>query len=38
MELAEIMATVSFVEVMASVWFLLVLGGLLALYLWAVRP
>jgi len=22
----------------ASVWFLLVLGGLLALYLWAVRP
>jgi hypothetical protein len=37
MDLAEIMA-MSFVEVMASVWFLLVLGGLLALWLWAVRP
>jgi hypothetical protein len=26
------------VEIMAAAWFLLVLGGLLALYLWAVRP
>jgi hypothetical protein len=37
MDLVEIVA-VSFVEVMASVWFLLLLGGFLALYLWAVRP
>jgi hypothetical protein len=35
--LAESMA-VSFVEILASVWFLLVLGGFLALYVWVVRP
>jgi hypothetical protein len=34
MDLAEIMA-VSFVEIPASVLFLLGLGGFLALYLWA---